>query len=301
MNKRNIGVLALGLMMAFSTGCTSKVVPAGTIVVVKKAKGPAVVAASGTYFAYGRDKVYFVDTKLISKSAKMSVLCKDDLNMDVTVKWIGAFAVDKDNVEMLCATVPSIQVKKGDMVGNQLSIDQFWSNVMMDMVIAPSKRVIAPYVTDKINVDRELIETTIKADVLAKFEAAGIPVKTSDILVINLDFPKEITESNKRIKQAELKELENAAISVAKVAAAARSAALATELNKAKLIDAQGDAAAYKIRSAALTPAILKLKLYDSLMALAAGPNNTATIVPYEALTPALIDTTMLKQSLTGE
>lgn len=291
----------LGLMVMAAiglTGCSSKVVPAGTIVVVRKADGESIIAAKGTYLAAGRDKVYFVDTKLASKSVKLDILCKDDINMKVEVKWIGSLDVDASTVETVCEKIPSIRVDKGDMIGYQLSFDLFWDLAMSDVVAGTSKRVVAPYITDDINDNRDKIEADIKEKTIAKLKAAGYPVTTSDVLVTNLDYPDEVTASRKAIKQAELKDLENAAIAKANVTQAARDAELALARNKAKLVDAQGDAAANFVRSESLTPAILALKWQEALIALANGPNNSSVIVPYEAVRPELLDTAILKQSV---
>ncbi len=298
MKKQYLVIISTILAGILLTGCSRNVVPAGTVVVVRKASGASVIKAKGVYMALGHDKVYFVDTKLTSKSAKLNVLCKDNINMHVEVKWIGSFDVDESTVEIVCEKVPSVKVSNGDVSGFQLSFDKFWTTAMADVVVGAAKKVISPYETDAINVNRDKVEADIKTMVLSKLQEAKYPVKTSDILLVNLDYPPEVNASRKAIKAAELKDLENAATAKANLAAASRDAELALERNKAKLIDAEGDAAANRVRSESLTPNILKLKLYDSLMALAEGPNNTSTIVPYEAITPSLMNSTLVRDAV---
>ena len=289
----------IAVVVMTSTGCfRSKVVPAGNIVVVRKSDGSAIVSAKGTYMAYGRDKAYFVDTRMASKSVMMEILCSDGVNMKVEVKWIGSFDVTTATAEAVLEMVPSVPVNTGDVSGYQLSLEQFWKTAMLDVVQGAAKKVVAPYNTDVINVNRDKIEADIKTAVLANLKAAGYPVNTSNVLVANLDFPVEVTNARKAIKTAELKDLENAAIAKANVSKAKRDAELALEINKAKVIDAEGDAEVNRIKSESLTPEILTLKWQEALMALASGPNNSSVIVPYEAIRPELLDTTLIKAAV---
>ncbi len=192
------------------------------------------------------------------------------------------------------------KVRTMDKNGFELSLHQFWTTAMKDIITVEAKRVISAYETGEINKNRNLIGKDLKEAVVVRLAALGYPVVTSDTLIIDLEYPKEITESRKKIKMAILLDLENAALAQAAVAKATRDAELALEKNKAKVIDAQGDAEANRIRSESLTPSILALKLNDALMALASGPNNTSIVIPYDALRQdgSMVDTSLIKQAV---
>lgn len=99
-----------------------------------------------------------------------------------------------------------------------------------------------------------------------------------------MDFPPEITTKRKAIKNAELQDLENAAIAKAEVAKAKRDAELAAERGKAELVRAKADAAANKVRSKSLTSQILLVKQLEMFEKLAIGPNNTTILIPFKAM-----------------
>jgi regulator of protease activity HflC (stomatin/prohibitin superfamily) len=283
------------IMCALIFGC-GNVVPPGTTVIVLKPEGAPVIKYEGVYKAYGRDKVYFVDTKLKSYSKDLKILCKDDINMDVSVKWLGSFKVTEESIDIIKSKVPAIRVNKGDIKGYQLSLDAFFAAAMEDILSSISRQVISPYVTDNIRDKREVVEGVIRQKFLSRLEELNYPVETTDVLVTNLDYPKEITDKRKRIKDAELQDLENAAIAHAKVAAAKRNAELAAEEGKAELVRAEADAAANRVRTTSLTTEILMVKQLELFEKLANGPNNSTVVIPFQAIRPGGMQDIMLNR-----
>jgi regulator of protease activity HflC (stomatin/prohibitin superfamily) len=92
--------------------------------------------------------------------------------------------------------------------------------------------------------------------------------------------------------------LENAAIAKAEVAKARRDAELAAEKGKARLVEAEADAAANRVRAESLTPEIILVKQIEMYEKLASGPNNTAVLIPFSALGAGLDKTMLLRNSL---
>ncbi len=291
-----LAVLCLGVVIG-GAGC-GKVVPPGTTVIILSPSGESSIIRSGVYKGWGRDKVYFVDTKLKSYSKDLKILCADDINMDVSVKWIGSFAVDKNTIDVIKAKVPATKTRRGDIAGFELSLDQFYKIAMDDIVSSITRTTISAYKTDSIREKREEIRNTIKEKVIARLKSLKYPVETADVLITNLDYPIEITAMRKRIKNAELKDLENAAIAKAEVAKARRDAELAVEKGKAKLVQAEADAAANRVRAASLTPEIIMIKQIEMYEKLASGPNNTAVLIPFSALGSGIEKTMLLKDSI---
>ena len=286
-------IVAAIALLAFSCG---SVVPPGTTVILLEPSGETTIKKEGSYKAWGRTRLYFVDTKLKSYPKNIKILCSDDINMSVGVKWVGSFNVTDATIGTIKEKVPAVKVESGDIEGYQLSLDRFFDTTMADILSNISRSVISPYKTDSIRGQREKIRLDIKEQFLARMKDLKYPIETSDVLVTNLDYPSSVTEKRQRIKDAELQDLENAAIAKANVAKAKRNAELALEQGKAQLVAARADAAANKVRSSSLTPEILAVKQLETLVTLAQGQNNTVVVIPFDAIRPGGLQETLLSR-----
>ncbi len=266
-------------------GC-GKVVPPGNTVMVLSADGKADIKHEGVYRAWGRDRIYFVDTKLKSYNKDMKVLCKDDIKMDAAIKWLGSFKVTDKTIDMIKKKVPATKVTEGEIKGMKLSLDKFFETAMRDQLSNIAREEISVYITDNIREERQAIQEKIKARFLKTMDDLNYPIETADVILTRLDYPEMIKTKMENIKKEELQDEENAAIAKANVAKAKRDAELAAEKGKAQLVAAKADAAANKARAASLTPAILAVKQLETLVRLAESENNTAIVVPFEAIRP---------------
>jgi len=287
----------LVLLVTMLTAC-GKVVPPGTTVIILSSNGESTIIKNGVYRGWGRDKIYFVDTKLKSYPKNIKILCADDINMDVSVKWVGSFAVNKKTIDVIKAKVPAKRINRGDLSGFELSLDDFYRIAMEDIISSITRTTVGAYKTDNIREKREEIRNTIKSKVIQRLTELNYPVATADVLLTNLDYPPDVTAMRNKIKNAELKDLENAAIARAEVAKARRDAELAAEKGKAKLVEAEADAAANRVRSSSLTPEIIMIKQIEMYEKLASGPNNTAIIIPFEALGSGLENTMLTREAI---
>lgn len=290
MKAKLFSIFLVALIGIMFTACGS-VVPPGTTVILLKPKGEPVIKHEGVYKAWGRTRAYFVDTKLKSYSKTMQILCADDINMTVVVKWVGSFNITKGTIDVIKKKVPAVKIEKKLF---RLSLDKFFKTTMEDVLSSIARGIISPYVTDNIREQRETIRLAIKKEFLDRMKGLKYPVETVDVLITNLDYPPEITDKRKAIKDAELQDLENAALAKAAVAKARRNAELALERGKAQLVEAQADAAANKVRAASLTPEILAVKQLETLVKLAEGPNNTVVVIPFDAIRPGGLQETLL-------
>jgi len=281
MNKLMLAAMAIITAVMF-TGC-GKVVPAGTTVVLRKASGDSIPYTEGVYYKWGRDKAYFVDGKLKSFSKELEILCQDDINMTVSVKWVGSFLTTPQTLDFIVEKVPVTTSTRGDVSGYELSLTQFWSTAMEDIVSSITRNEISDYKTDDIRPNRKLIAAEIKKQILTRLAELGYPVQTSDVLLTNLDYPPEVTEMRKAIKNAELQELKNAAIAKAEVAQHELAAEVALARGKAELVEAECDAEVNRVRTESLTPQILQVKQIEAFVVAAQSGNNTI-MMPYEAI-----------------
>ena len=295
---KSLIIIVTIIMIGSFIGCRSKVVPPGTTVIVLTASGDVTIKHQGSYIAYGRDRVYFVDTKLKSFTEQLKILCKDKVNMTVYVKWIGSFDVSKHNIQIIKEKVPATKITtESDIQGFQLSLVEFYKIAIQDVVRANSRMVVSPYVTDAISDNREKIEMAIKKRILNRLKKLSYPVKTSDILLSNLDFDPEITKTRQAIKAAELSDQKKAALAKATVAQARRDEDIAREQGKADIVRAQVRARENYIISKSITPEILAMRQWDVLEQAAKGPNNEIFVIPYEALRTSDLTSTVINKS----
>lgn len=293
---RAFGMIMILMCLAFlASACSTGVVPPGAKVIIAKTDGETEVISKGKWTASGRDRVYFLDSKLKSFTEIMEILCADDINMKVEVKWLGSFASDSPSqIKMIVEKVPTTSVELDDKTVLQLSLEQFYKTAVSDIIRANARGIVSPYVTDNIRPARKVIEAAIKKEVLAKLKALGYPLATSDVMVSNLDYPDEVTTMRKAIKNAELKDQENAALAIATLAQAKRNEDIARENGKADIVKAQTTAACNKIISKSITANILADKQWNVLGEAAKGENNAIWVLPYEAM-----KTTDMMQNLT--
>ena len=278
-------LLCIGIViLLFTFGCNTGVVPPGNVVIITKTNGDTSIIKSGKYTSWGRDRVYFVDMRLKAFTEKMKILCADDINMAVDVKWLGSFDVSNQMMEVIKTQVPSESVKVDDNEVRLLSLPKFYKIAMKDIIRSNSRDVVQPYITDNIPSNRKQITAAIKKLVIQRFKALGFPIKTSDILLSNLDYPPEVTKQRKAIKKAMLKDEEEAALAEARIAKSVREEEIARWEGKGQIVRAQTAAAENMIISASITPAILANKQWDTIAAMANSQNNQVFVLPYEAL-----------------
>jgi len=290
-------ILALSFLLVL-TGCTGSVVPPGHVVIKLSTEGDVDVITAGVYKAYGRDRLYFVDSRLKSFTENLKVLCADEVNMEVSVKWIGSFNVDKDQIQLIKDKVPSEKVSEGDVDGYRLSLAKFYKTVISDIVIGRAKSIIGRYKTDDIRPQREKIEALVRKAVVEKLVSSNYPVNTSDVIISNLDYDDVITQQRQAIKKAQLDDQRRAAEAKATIAQARRDDDIAREEGKAMITRARTEAQANRIRQSSITPEILALRQWEVLEKMAAGPNNELIVLPYEAINMKTLNTAINRRTL---
>lgn len=282
MSGQGLRVILLSFLLLL--GSCGKVVPPGMTVIVLSTDGTSEIHTQGLYKATGRDRAYFVDSRLASFTESMDILCADDVNMSVDVKWIGSFQVTKDKIDIIKSKVPAKKVDRDDISGFELSLISFYKIAIKDIVRANTRSIVSAYRTDNIRVNRAKIEAQLKSRILKKLNSLNYPVTTSDIMISNLDYDKVITAQRTAIKKAELDDKLKAAEAKAKIAQYRRSKEIEMVKGAALIAAAQAKAKANRILSASLTKAILTLRQYEVLEKMAQGTNNQLIVVPYQAL-----------------
>ena len=301
MTPKRFGLFAVCLCLTMLTvGCIGKVVPPGVTVMIVKPSGETKIVNEGVYKEIGRDRVYFIDGTLQSYEKKLSVLCADTLNMEMTWRLTAAFDVNEKTIPFLRNKIKPIKVDTGDVTGFEISFQRFFSDTLEHLLSTVARAITAPYKTETIQSSRDEIQAVVLVKFVKEIDKAGFPIVISNLILTNINPPKEILDKRKRIKEAELQDEENAALAQAAVSQAKRDAELAAEKGKALLVEAQADAAANDVRAKSLTPEILAMKQLETLVKLAEGTNNMAIVIPYDAIKTGL-DQKLLRNSYVKE
>lgn len=280
-------ILITLVLATFFVGC-GKVVPPGMTVMVNSVDGESAIYKDGVYKAMGRDRAYFIDSRLASFTERLSILCEDDVNMSVDIKWIGSFMVNKVTIPVIKSKVPAKKVDRDDISGFELSLKAFYKTAIADIIKSRTRTIVSKYRTDNIRENRSKIENEIKNQVLKKLKALNYPVETSDLMISNLDYDKVITQQRQAIKKAQLDDKLKAAEAKAKISQYRRDAEIEAEKGKANVIAARAKARVNAIISKSITKKVLMMKQYEVMERMADGPNNQTIIMPYEALRNSL-------------
>lgn len=282
-NRNFMLMIVVAILALVVTGC-GVIPPPGHKVIIRKPGGDDVIVSSGAYFAWGRDEVFLVPTMPKSFDNEWKILCADEINMDVVGRWLGAFEVTSTTVPAL---MESVGVKVMHINGREyqvLDLKSYYEDVIGGLYLEAAKAHISTFKTDNIREQRQEIGATVKLTLLERLLPMKLPVRTKDVLLMNLDFPEEITRKRKAIKDAELTDQENAALAKANVSAAERDAELQAKKGLALLVEANSKAAANYVLAASLTPEVLALRRIEAQERLASGPNNMAIVMPAEAM-----------------
>jgi len=302
--RRLTSLMLVALFAVMFAGCTGTVVPPGKKVIILRVNGETEIVEQGVYKAWGRDRCYFVDQKLKSFTEELQILCDDDINMDVDVKVVLSFQVDKDSTDFIKEKVPAIPTPEGsELKGHELSLDKFYEMTVKDIVRSSTRNIVSTYETDDIRPNRLKIEADLSENVRERLAALKYPLNISAVLVSNLDYPPIIIEQRNAIKTAQLEDQRRAALAEADIAEAQRRAGVETEEAKVRMIKAQAQADENAILSESLTPEYLtwhQLEVMENVSTeMAKGQNNVVFIMPYQAITQDTMNTAMLRESIT--
>lgn len=290
---RKLSLLALVLFV----GC-GEVVPPGQKVILLHANGSSEVIEDGVYKAWGRTKTYFVDQKIKSFTESMKILCADDINMDIDMKVLVSFDASEESVEFIKAKVPAIRNEEGNM---ELSLDKFYAMAVKDVLRGTARNVISVNITDDIRPNRETIEATLNVEGRKRLKELKFPVTVS-LLISNINYPKVVTDAREAIKNAQLEDQKRAALAEAELAEQQRQVAVEEERAKVRMVKAQAQADENAILTGSLTQEFLmwrQLEVMENVaIGLAKSPSNTVFMMPYQTMSPDMLNTAILREAV---
>ena len=299
---KRLSILSIvGLLLVLSIGCGT-VVPPGKKVILMHPNGENEVFDKGSYFSWGRTKVYQVDQKLQSFEEDLQILCADDINMTVELKALLSFDVsDENKLTFIREKVPSIQ-PEGSNVDGELSLDKFYEMAIRDIVRSSARNIMSVEETDTIRPKRQDLEKEISQLVTSRIAELKYPILISACLISNIDYPLSVITQREKIKEAELKDEELAALADSKLAEVQRSVAIEEEEAKVRMIKAQAQADENRILTESLTPEFLMWRQFEVMETisteLAKGDSNTVFMMPYQTMSPDMLNTAVIKSSV---
>ena len=268
-----------------AVGCGS-VVPPGKKVILLHPSGENEVVDRGVYKTWGRTRAYFVDQKLRSFTESMKILCADDVNMNVDIKTVLAFDASADHLEFIKQRVPATD--NASLGGKELNLEKFYSMAVKDVLRGTCRNEISTRTTDDIRPNRQDIESAIHIAFIQRIKDLDYPLHVSAVLLSNIDYPKSVTESRERIKQAQLLDQEKAALAEATLAQKQRQVPIEQEDAKVRLVRARAQADENTILTGSLTPEFLMWRQLEVMettaRALAEGNSNTVFMMPYQTM-----------------
>lgn len=284
------------LAAAFSAVGCGTVVPAGKTVVILHPDGTSTVQDKGAYFAYGRDRVFYIDEKMKSFTESMSIICADEIPLTVDVKALISIESAGDNKEFLVKKIPVTD--SGPLGTPELSLDQFYEMAVADIVRSSGRQIIESESTENVRPNREAKEKEMTELVRKRCKELNYPIHVAAVLLSDIQYPESVRSTREAIKNAQLEDEKKAAIAEADLAQAQREVAVEQERAKVRLVKAQAQADENKVLAESLTPEFLAWHQMESLelvaQTLSEGPNNTTFMFPFtlqnEMMQPAMFE-----------
>lgn len=291
--------LLIGLCL-LATGCGT-VVPPGKKVILVHPSGENEIVETGSYKAWGRTRAFFLDEKYISKTEDLNVLCEDDINLKAEIKVLVGFDTSSEaKVDFIKSKVPAVASK--DESGKELSLDKFYEMILSDIARGTARNIVSQHQTDAVRPKRKEIEAQIQEAFTARVTELGYPVTVSAVLLSNIDYPESVTQTREAIKQAQLADEEKAALAEAALSEAQRQVAIEEELAKVRMVRAQAQADENRILTESLTPEFLMWRQFevmeDTAGNLARGESNTVFMMPYQTMSPDMLNTAVIRDSV---
>jgi hypothetical protein len=271
-----VGLLAVLVIFAMSSGCTQRVPPGYIGMVMKPGGLTGEILAPGNHTCYGRDKMVLVEMAEITYTEKLKVLCKDDLNMsfDLKVRARLRTSAGKDILAVLNRQGSSIQWK-GDT--GVLGFGNLYATYVKGPARSLARGHISKYQTTDIRADRKAIEKAIKTDVLKA--SKGTPIEITMVVTSNLDYPEVITRAMESKREREIKIGEERAKQAMELLKADNRLKVAQKMKITRAAEAEAEAIYNKLMASSLTDKYLQLRAIETRLALYSNPNKDKIVI----------------------
>jgi len=278
---RNVILVILALSMV---GCTSEVPPGyvGMVMTPDGLRGD--VLAPGRHACWGRDKMFWIQTKEETIQEPMSILCKDDLNFKFHLNVRARLRPVKkanDFNELLSR-------KGSDMKDGMLSFDSLYKTYVNPVARSTARGIVSRYQTTDIRGARAEIEKAVLTKLHSAME--GTPMEVVTVTTSNFDYPDVITAAVEKKRQREIEIEEEKANQAKELLKAENRLKLAEKMKQVKAAEAEADAVAIQIMGVSLTDKYLKWKEIerDVLLYTNVGPGDKVIVTNGNKVVPVV-------------
>lgn len=255
MNKLIIALIAFCSL--YTLGC-NEVVPPGFIGVRQEPSGiQAEALQPGRHTCYGRCEMLLIETSETTYKEKMSVLCKDELNMKFDLKVRARLAVTDGEGMRAVLNNQGSKMKKG-----VLDFDVLYNNYVRPQARSITRFYVSQYSTTDIRERRAEIQEVIAKDLRAALK--GTPVEITMVVTSNLDYPEVITNAMEKKRKREIELQEEVAKQQMEVLRADNRMKIAEKMRIVRAAEAQAEAAYNVILAKSLTPAYLSVRRIEA-------------------------------------
>ncbi len=267
--KRSLLFIAVLALFVVFTGCTERV-PPGYVGMVQTPNGLTGKALQpGNHTAYNRDRMVLVSMEEVTKTEKMEVLCKDDLNMKFDLKIRSRLKTQDGKGLKSVLNRQGAKIRWHGASGT-LAFSNLYDTYVKGPARSIARGIVSQYNTTDIRGNRKTIEKAIRNELLIAIK--GTPVEITMVVTSNLDYPDVITNAMTLKKEREIaigREKASQAIELLKVDNRLK---IAQKMKITRAAEAEAEATYNSVMSKSLTTKYLrlreieaKLKLYDKI------------------------------------
>jgi regulator of protease activity HflC (stomatin/prohibitin superfamily) len=245
--------------------CTEKVPPGYAGMVMKPGGLTGEVLSPGSYSCWGRDRLILIETKEMTMTEKLSVLCADDLNFKFELKVRARLrkSASKNILDVLNRQGANI-IWKGDV--GILKADLLYGVYVKPAARPIARGIVSKYDTTQIRGAREAITKSIQDQLLKAVK--GTPLEITLIATSNFDYPDVITRAVEKKREREISIEEEKAKQAVELLKADNRLKIAQKMKAVRAAEAEADAVAIQILGKSLTDKYLALKRIERDMIL---------------------------------
>lgn len=266
--KRFYGFLAILSSVMFLSGCgtLSETVPPGHVGMVMRPTGMTNdVIQPGSHACFGRDRIALIETKELTATEKLSILCKDDLNFqfDVKVRFQLKSMDGKTIAQLLSKQGANIQWNDSTGV---LKMETLYVTYLQPVVRSVSRSHVSQYETIQIREARSTLQKAIQKDIIEGVKKT--PLEVTMITTSNFDYPDVIEKAMTKKREREISIGEERAKQAMALLQAENRLKIAQKMKIVRAAEAEAEAAYVKIRGESITDKYLRLKDIEAQMKL---------------------------------
>lgn len=265
-------VVAFGFM-----GCTERV-PPGFVGMVQKPSGiEEVVLAPGNHTCWNRDRMILFETKEVTTTENLSVLCADNLNFKFDLKVRSRLFSVKAKKLAEVAMRQGANIKWKQSVG-VLPFASLYTTYLKPVARSIARTHVSKLETTEIRGKREELQKVIQKELIKA--ASGTPLEVVMAVTSNFDYPEIVTLAVEKAKSRQMQIEEEKANQAMELLKADNRMKIAAKMVAVRAKEAEAEAVYIRVLGEALTPLYVDLRQVEARATLysKAGPGDKVVV-----------------------